>query len=1241
MTITAGEVRESNSSPSTTITGNLATGDLAGIEVVGVAIAGRRYGNVGAEFDGIFGSLRVNADGSFTYVLDNYDTDTNLLSNGETALDRFVITYRQNGRLHHANIGIEINGRDEAGQSWIDYDSPVLLRDVVDTFIGPNSFVRFSADEGYIEYLVGNDDPDVVMNFTNNGSIFLRGTGDGSQVVAVGPTTPNGYLINNGRIAAINADGVSADLIAVGGYGTNNGVISATHDGPYSSARGVGRAIGSSGLVENNGLVEVVSNFDAYGVTRSFGPGFVNRGTIYVEGGSDYDGQSADPLGIIGFRAGGTFDVDNQGTVHVISNTDQVESVGFRFFANATNLYSQMSFDNSGTIVADRAIILSGNYSSSIDLINSGHVEGSLEISVNGVNLIHNARGGFWRGDMSLGPLLDQFVNEARLLGSVDMGAGSDVYDGGRNGFVSGRVVGGDGFDFLSGSDAEDRLDGGQGSDIIAGGGGSDRLSGGTGADVFLYRAASDSTSASRDIITDFESGSDVIDLGLLGVDNFTLSGSGSGTLLRALTPAGMLEILIEGSVSRADIITSPADSQVQGGASDDALYIATDGGTIRGGGGNDALFGSSGHDILNGGAGSDQMFGGDGDDIYYVDAASDLILETATGGIDEVRGWSSFRLPTNTETGVLLGTGNTWLRGNQQDNLLIGNSGHNTIFSSGGYNTMIGGLGADTFSLQFGFNRIVYNSVEDSTSAAADLLRRSDASNYIIDLTALDVEYISLTGTRTVRDTSGAGVHYLHFNEVTVTTASGDLVFAIDSDIDLSNFEINGAGGTLYGSDGNDDLDGGSGNDRIFGSAGADTLDGRLGNDSLYGGRGTDALIGGRGDDLLDGGTGTDTAIYLDAARGVRVDLGLGAVQQDTFGAGRDTLVDIENLTGSRFADRLTGSEDANTIYGDSGHDVIDGRGGADRLFGDVGNDVLDGGAGDDSLSGGDGDDMLIGGAGHDTVTGASGDDQLIGNDGEDLLRGGFGNDRMFGGVHDDTMYGDDGVDTMRGGHGNDTLYGGRGYDLMHGGIGADVLVGAGGGDYMFGGDGDDTLRGGDGGDTMTGDGGHDQLNAGAGNDTLAGGAGDDLLLGGNGEDVLRGGSGDDTLEGGYGADNLGGGAGRDILVGGGGADVFRFDSADHLALDRAATDLIRDFRQSDGDLMNFTAIDADTTTEGNQAFAFIGGQAFSRTAGELRFTHSNGQTVIAMDRDGDGFADLRIVLDGQVDLTVNDFAF
>jgi Ca2+-binding RTX toxin-like protein len=117
--------------------------------------------------------------------------------------------------------------------------------------------------------------------------------------------------------------------------------------------------------------------------------------------------------------------------------------------------------------------------------------------------------------------------------------------------------------------------------------------------------------------------------------------------------------------------------------------------------------------------------------------------------------------------------------------------------------------------------------------------------------------------------------------------------------------------------------------------------LDGGTGNDSLDGGAGNDTLIGGAGADKLAGGDGIDTADYSASPTAVTVNLTTGV---GTGGdAQGDSLTTIENLTGSKFDDVLTGDAGANKLDGGAGNDVLTGGAGADVLIGGDGIDRVD----------------------------------------------------------------------------------------------------------------------------------------------------------------------------------------------------------------------------------------------------------------------------------------------------------
>lgn len=227
------------------------------------------------------------------------------------------------------------------------------------------------------------------------------------------------------------------------------------------------------------------------------------------------------------------------------------------------------------------------------------------------------------------------------------------------------------------------------------------------------------------------------------------------------------------------------------------------------------------------------------------------------------------------------------------------------------------------------------------------------------------------------------------------------------------------------------------------------------------------------------------------------------------------------------------------------------------------------------------------------------------------------------------------------------DIILGRGGNDQLHGNLGADVLQGMGGKDALFGDVGNDRLTGGSEDDMLDGGAGSDQMNGNAGLDNLLGGGGNDLLFGESGHDHLYGHAGDDflfggdnrdTIFGGDGDDLIEGGAQRDVLGGGGGADNFRFFDGDTGAT-RLEADSILNFSRTQGDKINLHPIDANTGLAGNQAFRFIGDQAFTGHAGDLRYHLVNGEMFIQGDTNGDKVADLFIAVDGLPEPAASDF--
>ncbi len=283
---------------------------------------------------------------------------------------------------------------------------------------------------------------------------------------------------------------------------------------------------------------------------------------------------------------------------------------------------------------------------------------------------------------------------------------------------------------------------------------------------------------------------------------------------------------------------------------------------------------------------------------------------------------------------------------------------------------------------------------------------------------------HITYTATRT-------GIYYLDVGSYN-DTSTGDYLLQSSQSILAS---------PVYGTAGNDTLNGTSTDDNLFGLAGNDTIYGRLGGD------------------LMTGGTGNDD-YYVD---------NVGDVVTETTGAGTDTIYseynyytlndNIENLLFYGIGNFIgNGNALNNYIEGDIGNDNLYGDDGNDHLNGLAGNDVLDGGLGTDTMEGGPGDDLYYVdnindrvnesvGSGDDTVLTVA-NNYTLGNNIEQLLFYGTGNfigkgngldNYLEGDISNDILYGYADDDTLNGLAGADNLIGGLGKDRLTGGLGPD----------------------------------------------------------------------------------------------------------------------------------------------------------------------------------------------------------
>ena len=342
-------------------------------------------------------------------------------------------------------------------------------------------------------------------------------------------------------------------------------------------------------------------------------------------------------------------------------------------------------------------------------------------------------------------------------------------------------------------------------------------------------------------------------------------------------------------------------------------------------------------------------------------------------------------------------------------------------------------------------------------------------------------------------------------------------------------------------------------------------------------------------------------------------------------------SLLEIENLTGSAFNDKLIGDAGVNVLTGGAGNDRIDGRGGADTMIGGAGTDIYSvDDAGDKIVEdAGQGNDIAY--VSVNSYVMAASLERLVltgsayyatGNDGDNVMRG------AGSGYHQ--LYGQGGNDQLYGGTGGDTLYGGTGNDIYYVNSASDQLV-------EYGGEGNDLAIA-----SVT-----YELGGNAGNVerlNLTGSAAIDgkgnalanTLIGNSGANLLEGLAGRDTLSGGKGDDVLSGGTGSDKLTGGAGADSFRFAGA--YAAD-AGVDTITDFvHGTDRIQMEYYYYVALGSGPFDPA-SFVAGTKATTTGEHLIYNAAN--HVLYYDADGSGAGDQIAIakFDGNVTITASDF--
>ncbi len=299
----------------------------------------------------------------------------------------------------------------------------------------------------------------------------------------------------------------------------------------------------------------------------------------------------------------------------------------------------------------------------------------------------------------------------------------------------------------------------------------------------------------------------------------------------------------------------------------------------------------------------------------------------------------------------------------------------------------------------------------------------------------------------------------------------------------------------TLWGDGGDDDLEGGDGGDILLGGAGDDVITDIGGPNNLQGQDGNDAIFAGGGESLILGGAGSDFILQ-------------GPDFAETFGG-------LDN-------DFINAGSESNILFGNEGNDWLEAGGGNNLLVGDNGDPFLNSTAG--------GHDVLLSGLGDDDYDSEGGDDIMEGADGVQRFEGlnGFDwatykdvdqgvNVDMLLRAFDETPLPPSNVSIMDRFDSVEGLSGGRGGDILRGDDEDRVFIEAvnnGNNSVLIGDDRFAMIQGLRAGDHAFVDADTARYNTIFDAATTEWGEGD-IILGGAGNDLIEGRGGDDILDG------------------------------------------------------------------------------------------------------------------------------
>ncbi len=733
--------------------------------------AGNTISVTPAVLNGTYGALTLNADGTYSYALNN--SLVQLLAHDGTATENFVYSLSDNhGATDTAVLAITITGENDAPVAVVDTDSlsedelsvsgNVLTNDSdVDTgdiisatavvLTGTYGTLTLNADGTYsydlnstaVQSLAVGDS--VVENFSytlndnhsasTTGALAITINGVNDAPVALADTNAidadetsvsGNVLTNDSDVDTGDALTVTAAVIT-GAYGT----LTLNADGTYSYELDT---VAAQSLAEGDSFSELFSYLasDSHSATATTTLAItingVNEAPVAV---ADTDSLSEDDVSTSGNVLANDTDADT-GDVLSVSAAVLTGAYG-TLTLNTDGSYSYVLSSAAQALAAGSSVV--ENFSYTMQDNHTGSDTSSLEVTVSGVNDAPTANND---GDTMTEDESTATGNVLTNDSDIDAGDVLAVTPAVLTGTYGTLTFNADGTYIYALNNASVQYLG-VGQSVV---------------DSFSYSAVDMSATVS----------SASLDITITGLADI-IEGTAAGNVLVGTSG----DDIILGYGGGDWLIGNDGHDTLDGGDQNDTLSGGNGDDSLLGGSGLDNLQGDDGNDYMDGGSDRDNMQGGFGDDTMYggderdtIDGSQGNDLIYGGDGDDSIFGSSG----NDTLYG---GNGNDTLLGSSDNDFIYGEVGADTIFAASGDDTLDGGEGADTLEGGQGSDIFVFGAMS--------------GNDLVVDFRVSGMDMLSISSALLIGGASGI-TSSVSGSDTTVTlnTTSGVMTVLLDN---------------------------------------------------------------------------------------------------------------------------------------------------------------------------------------------------------------------------------------------------------------------------------------------------------------------------------------------------------------------------------------------------------------------------------------------------------------------------